>query len=112
MDPKQLVQLLILAHLAGIHRGHTVGHALGSQQAQQPQPKPGNPQARQPQGMAPKRTPQQQGHRGLGQGFHGGKGPVTGGLGSMQNALGAHPHQQQAQNPMMMALQAFGAKKP
>lgn len=112
MDPKQVLPLLILAHLAGIARGHSVGHAVGRQSAlpnngMAPAPRP-QPQPQQ-KPAAPKQNPKAQGGKGKGQGFHGAKAPIAGGLASRQNALGMLPHQNvMAQNPMLMALQAFG----
>ncbi len=103
MNPmlQHLLPLLILAHLAGVHKGQSMQTGMGGsvrQNVPQPQPRP-----------KPKGTPKAQGHRGVAQGRHGAKGPVKGGTMARKNALGMLPQQQQqATNPMLGALKGFG----
>lgn len=77
-----LLGLLMLLHLAGVF------HPPQGQPAQKPQQKPSPKPQPGPRGL-----PQAQGAAGIGQGFKGSQGPVIGGLGSMQNSVGLHPHQ-------------------
>jgi hypothetical protein len=85
--PQGLLGLLLLLHLAGAFRQPQPQHAP----MQRPAPTPTPPA---------KGSPQAQGAHGIGQGYQGSLAAVRGGLGSLQNTAGLHPHQMNPQqNP-------------
>jgi hypothetical protein len=98
MDPRlrAILPLLILAHLSGVARGHSLASKKAGPQKSSPavQKRPAQT------------SPQAQGPAGVGQGFQGQLGPVSGGMNSLANMSGILPQQNTA--PSFYSLMQSG----
>lgn len=92
--PGNLLGLILLLHLAGAFRQPGPSTSQGQQAPKRPEGPQGIGNALGQTLLPSVGGPSAQGPHGIGQGYHGGLGPVMGGLGSMRNQAGLYPHQQ------------------